>query len=615
MIKKYAKICFIVLISAVTVFSSQKVKFRFAWLTDVHIGGRTGKKDLQLSVQNINQQDSIDFVIISGDLTELDLHGYLDTAYKILEKLTIPYYSIPGNHDTKWSASGCTKFEKLWGDEEFTFSRAGIKFVGFDQGPIMRMGFGYVVPEDMRWLEKQIAKTEDHPVIAITHYPIDESVGNYQEVLDVLQKANTQAILHGHGHANRAQKYGGIPGIMGRSNLRANEKFGGYNIVTVTTDSIKFQERLTSQKTLPAWHSIAIQKHDFDSGTSQKNQEQPLTEKSDKIKWQFDSGFSIANPPTISEDKVFFGNSSGKLYALDLKNGKKIWSYQTGNRIYSQPAVDRNRVVFSSTDSSIYCLNSQTGQLIWQFKTKAPNVASPLIHEGTVYIGGSDGFFRALDLNSGQLKWQSKIIKGYVETKPIIYDKKVIFGAWDNHLYALDIESGDLAWKWAEGRSGILYSPAVCRPVASYGRIYIVAPDRVLSCINARTGKTIWRSSRDKVRESIGISTDGKTVFARCMWDSVVAIDATQQKFKYKWKRSFHYDFDIDPSYPVENRGTVFFGTGYGDLYAFQKSTGDLKWKYKISQGLINTAAPVSANKAIVTAMDGKVSFIQGSSR
>ncbi|MCF7740917.1 MAG: PQQ-binding-like beta-propeller repeat protein [Candidatus Marinimicrobia bacterium] len=612
MTKKYAKICVILLLITNAIFPSQKVLFRFAWLTDVHVGARTGKKDLQLSVQDINQQDSLDFVIISGDLTEFDLHGYLDSANTILEQLHVPYYPIPGNHDTKWSASGCTKFEKLWGDEEFTFTKDGIKFVGFDQGPIMKMGFGYVVPEDLRWLKKQVQETNGQPVIAITHYPIDESVGNYQEVLDLLQNSNIQAILHGHGHANRAQKFGNIPGIMGRSNLRTDKQFGGYNIVTVTTDSIKFQERITTQKTLPAWHTIPIQKRDFGSKNTIEKQEAPLTENSDKIKWQFDSDFSIASAPTVANGKVFFGNSSGKLYALDLKNGNKIWTYQTGNRIYSQPAIHKNRVVFSSTDSTIYCLNTKNGQLIWQFKTEAPNVASPLIHNKNVYIGSSDGIFRALSLKNGQLIWQFNQIKGFVETRPLFYDQKIIFGAWDNNLYALDSKSGNLAWKWSEGRQGILYSPAVCRPVASHGRVYIVAPDRVLSCIDAGNGKTIWRSSRDKVRESIGISDDGYTIFARCMWDSVVAIDATQKDFAYKWKKSFHYNFDIDPSYPIEEASTVFFGTGYGDLYAFKKNTGQLKWKYKLSKGLINTVVPISKNRAIITAMDGKVSCVEG---
>jgi outer membrane protein assembly factor BamB/Icc-related predicted phosphoesterase len=612
--KKYFKFCLCGLL-IILAFQLNAVdrNFQFAWLTDTHVGARTGTEDLRLSVQDINRQNNIDFVIISGDITEYDINGYLDTARVILEELDIPYYLIPGNHDTKWSASGCTKFEKLWNDEEFTFVHKGIKFIGFDQGPIMRMGFGYVVPEDIRWLKNQMSSLTNPsmPIIVITHYPLDSSVGNYRQVLNILKSGNPQVILHGHGHANKIESFAGIPGVMGRSNLRSGQQSGGYNLVKVTNDSIIFRTRITGKTTKPTWHNLLIKRRKYSfqniSNFDNLNQNYPDV----KINWQYNSGFSITNAATVERNKVYFGNSSGKLYALSLKNGKKLWTYQTGNRIYSRPAIYKNKVIVNSTDSSVYCLNGNNGNLIWQFKTDGPLVSSPVIKNRTVYIGGSDDCFRAIDINSGREKWQYTNLQGYIETRPLIYKDKAIFGAWDENLYAININNGNLAWKWSDGRNGILYSPAACRPVANDNRIYIVAPDRVLSCIDASSGKTIWRSDRDKVRESIGISENRETVFARCMWDTVFALDVTDRKFEYKWKKSYNYDFDIDPSYPVEEDGTVFFGTGYGDVYAIQRDTGELLWKYRVSNALINNIHPLSSKEAVVTSLDGKITYIK----
>ena len=131
-----------------------------------------------------------------------------------------------------------------------------------------------------------------------------------------------------------------------------------------------------------------------------------------------------------------------------------------------------------------------------------------------------------------------------------------------------------------------------------------------MSCIDAENGQTIWRSDRDKVRESIGISEDSEMIFARCMWDTLFAIDASRPDFQYKWKRSLDYGYDIDPSYPVEKDGTLYFSTGTGIVYAIDKDTGKLKWKFKISNGLVNTVSPISKNEVIVTSADGKISYL-----
>lgn len=141
------KIFLVVLLSVTTLFAQQ---FKFAWLTDIHIGYPTASEDLNQSVQDINSFDDIDFTIVSGDITATGTLEELTTAKSILDKLKKPYYIIPGNHDTKWSESACTDFIKLWGNDRFNFEFNKICFVGLHQGPRMRMADGYFAPEDLR---------------------------------------------------------------------------------------------------------------------------------------------------------------------------------------------------------------------------------------------------------------------------------------------------------------------------------------------------------------------------------------------------------------------------------------------------------------------------------
>jgi len=88
--------------------------FRFAWLSDTHVGSLTGEEDLRATVRDINSQTGLSFVVISGDITEYGSLAQLRLAKEILDGLRIPCQVVPGNHDTKWSESGATDFPKLW---------------------------------------------------------------------------------------------------------------------------------------------------------------------------------------------------------------------------------------------------------------------------------------------------------------------------------------------------------------------------------------------------------------------------------------------------------------------------------------------------------------------
>jgi hypothetical protein len=106
------------------------------------------------------------------------------------------------------------------------------------------MSDGHIPRDAVVWMDTELKKIDPaKPVIFLNHYPIDNSLDNWYEAIDRLKEHNTLAILCGHGHNNHALNFEGIPGVMGRSNLRAKAAVGGYNLVDVTTDSLIFSER------------------------------------------------------------------------------------------------------------------------------------------------------------------------------------------------------------------------------------------------------------------------------------------------------------------------------------------------------------------------------------
>lgn len=135
--------------------------FRFAQLTDIHLSQNNPNptEDLLRSIAQINATDSLDFVLVTGDLTEEGDNATLQKVKQCLDLLRYPYYTVMGNHETKWSESGCTMFAKIFGGERFSFFHKGIQFLGFNTGPFMRMAFGHVKPQDISWIQSTDRKS------------------------------------------------------------------------------------------------------------------------------------------------------------------------------------------------------------------------------------------------------------------------------------------------------------------------------------------------------------------------------------------------------------------------------------------------------------------------
>lgn len=619
----------------------QKAPVCFAWLSDTHVGSSTGAEDLRAAVRDINDIKDIDFVILSGDITEMGSNAELEAARAILDSLNKPYHIIPGNHDTKWSESGGTRFIELWGSDKFDFEFRGYRFIGMHQGPLMRMGDGHFAPEDLRWLDAALNDLPDknQPLIFITHYPIDASVGNWYEFLDRVKRNNAQVILCGHGHLNKVYSFEGIPGVMGRSTLRRDQPRGGYNIVEIKNDSMFYYERKiegishqtddsvsqeknasnTAMRHAPCamvhpWHKLSLQQRDFSSDVIRyRRPDFSINEKYPEvsIKWALDTQASIAASPCVWRQWVVIGNREGRLAGLLLNTGKIQWTFQINGSIFSSPAAADGKVIFAATDGKIYCLDIENGRVLWTFATGRPVVAAPKIDRGMIYIGSSDGRCRAIQLNDGRLKWEFNGVAGFVETQPLIYQDKVIFGAWDTYLYALNKKDGSLAWQWSNGNPGRLFSPAACIPVASANKVFIVAPDRFLTAIDVRTGETIWRTNAHKVRESIGISENGQTIYARCMEDTLLAISAAGTSPRLIWATSCGYGYDIAPSMPMERDGVIFFSTKNGYLFAVDAKTGAVKFQFRVGVAMVNTVNPIDGHHVLLTDMAGMVMLIE----
>ncbi|MDX1753593.1 MAG: PQQ-binding-like beta-propeller repeat protein [Salinimicrobium sediminis] len=602
------------LIGILFIFSlvTQAQEFKFAFVTDTHIGSPNGvaEEDLQRTIEDINSLEDVDFVLLTGDITEMGTDEEIELAKSIIEQLEIPYYIVPGNHDTGWSESGGVSFIREFGSDKFVFEHEGYKIIGCASGPYVRMSDGHIPRDAIVWLDQVLAETpEDQPIIFVNHYPLDNSLDNWYEATDRLKNYNTQFAICGHGHRNKAMDFEGIPGTMGRSNLRAGQEVGGYNIVEITPENAIFRERNPGGTTADAWREIPLGERQYDSDSIYERPSYAVNDSFPQVqkKWEFHSDANVISTPAYLDGKVIFGNSTGKVQALSAETGKVIWSYDTEGGIFSSPAVSGKSVVFGSGDGNIYSLDAASGKLNWKAKTGHSVLGSPLVKNGVVYIGGSDGKFRALNAETGSEKWVFEGLAGPVVSTPLLYEGQVIFGAWDRHLYALDKNTGALNWKWNNDSPNRMFSPAMVIPVAHEDVVYIVAPDRYLTAIDAKSGEILWRTNEATVRESLGISKDGKKLFGKTMNDEVVIFEANREEPKMLKRINTKFGYDHVPSMLFEQNGQVLFGTRNGVVYSIDPETEKINWKFKMDHSMVNTIRIIDKGKLLASTMDGKV--------
>lgn len=591
--------------------------FSFALLTDTHISSSNPRpmEDLQRSIADINQNPEIEFVVVTGDLSESGDHASLQSIKDALEQLNVPFYAASGNHETTWSESGVMDFSRVFGDSRFAFTHNGMYFIGFNSGPVIRMADGHVAPQDIAWLKHNldsVSAAGDAPIFVFTHYPLrNGDVDNWYDVTDVLRQHNVQCVMGGHYHRNMLHDCDGIADVLNRSNLRDKDGINGYSIISIT-DSIRFNEKRIGEAA-QHWLSLPFGKKEYGPSNAELRPNFDVNKEYPHVRrvWHKALRGGIYSTPVTDGKSLFIGDDVGVMYSLNLKTGKTNWTFDTGMRIVGSPAVSEGVVVFGSANYTIYGLNAKTGKELWHITTNQAVMGAATIHEGIAYIGGGDGRMFAINIHTGEVKWSFDELKNYVLTRPLVYNNKLYFGCWDTHFYALNLADGSLVWKWNNGNGNPKLSPASVWPVATDGKIFITAPDRYFTCLDAETGEQVWRTKEYKVRETVGLSEDGKTVYSKCMWDTVVAMDATTHEPITRWATHADFGYEHNPAMPLEKDGTLWVSTKNGLLLGMEAQTGKVLWRHKIGNSILNTPLPLSGKECIFTSSEGTITYIR----
>ena len=167
-------------------------------------------------------------------------------------------------------------------------------------------------------------------------------------------------------------------------------------------------------------------------------------------------------------------------------------------------------------------------------------------------------------LGEPKLKWKFQT-SGEIIASPTVDHGIVYVGSTDGNLYAVDAQSGLLRWKF-KANARIVSSAAVWNKT-----VYFSSYDRNFYAIDAASGALKWKFKTPAERRFAAEHIHGTYPSAEAMPDP----------------------FDFYMSSPAIWNDVVFFGSGDGNVYALNATTGTVNWTFR-------TGDVVHASPAVV---------------
>jgi outer membrane protein assembly factor BamB len=231
---------------------------------------------------------------------------------------------------------------------------------------------------------------------------------------------------------------------------------------------------------------------------------------------------------------------------------------------------------------------AQAPKARWTFQTEGPVRSSPVVEGDALYVGSGDGSLYKLATKDGRMHWKYTADLG-VHSTPAVAESVVLFTT-RKALYALDKRSGKLSWKF-DFQPDLRFDWGVdywtSSPNVDNDRVYVGAGDGHLYCLEASSGKQVWKlQTGHRVRSSPAVA-DGLVLVGN-MGGQVVAADASNGVQKWSFatmgagldNAKFGFDRKTLQSSPAVSGGAVSIGSRDGLLYSVDLKTGKENWRF-----------------------------------
>lgn len=342
--------------------------------------------------------------------------------------------------------------------------------------------------------------------------------------------------------------------------------------------------------------------------------------------WTFDTGGAVQSSPVIAGGTLFIGSDSGRLFALSPSTGRELWNRSFGEfaTVQSTPAVAGDTLYvgcLNFSGSGLFALNATDGSVLWSVPDDTGIVASPAVSDGVVYWASQNGSVLAANATTGEVLWRSDA-GGELWSSPALDENCLYVGTVTGRFLSLWRDDGTERWNLTYGEGWTAYStPAVAGGTVLAGLANYGEGAGEILALNATTGAVAWRHSSEGMYSTPAVTDEA--VFA-LVWNKtaggsfLVALprsdpdgDGVVSQGELLW--SFQtMDFEGGSS-PLVTDNLVVVGSTDDLLYAVDRATGALAWKYQTGGNIVGSPM-LFERKIFIGSMDGLVSCIGSAS-
>jgi hypothetical protein len=193
--------------------------FTFVQLSDSHIGfnkppnadARATFREAVAKVKALPQRP--DFIIHTGDVSQLSRDDEFDDADQILKEAGLPVFFVPGEHDMLDPDGGKAFRDRFGkgsnGDGWYSFDHRGVHFVALvNVADLKPGGMGNLGPEQLKWLKVDLAgRHSSTPIVVFAHIPLWTVYADWgwgtddsAEAMKLLARFGSVTVLNGHIH-------------------------------------------------------------------------------------------------------------------------------------------------------------------------------------------------------------------------------------------------------------------------------------------------------------------------------------------------------------------------------------------------------------------------------
>lgn len=202
--------------------------------------------------------------------------------------------------------------------------------------------------------------------------------------------------------------------------------------------------------------------------------------------WKIKIGYE-SDYPTISDNGVVIVGDYN-LHGVDIKSGKKLWKLKLDTWTYNQYVFADDRLFFADWNGVIYAVDDKSGRVKWKTPKSGVKYQLALI-SGVVYAGGSDGSLVAFDGKTGRTVWKA-VINDKVKYPPVMAANMLfVVGEYRDRMYAIDRNSKLDNWRF-RFTGKVVKAPVVHNDIIIYVTYY--DNSQHVQAAEAKTGVTLW---------------------------------------------------------------------------------------------------------------------------